>query len=123
MATRTECTIRGWVQSRCTGCRLRLGSRRRENLLRKIGKIEGARASHRLDRTAVRYQGAEIYRRFKWDPALVSARTRALCQRLVRLEDHLSQVVREIGGRPHRPSGARHAMACHPPAIHAAAMR
>lgn len=105
MGTGTSRGIVWWVRARCTGYRLLAGARRREQMLRRLGKTERLRWRHRLDATALQRQGAEIYRRFKWDPALVAPEAHALCRRLAHLEAHLSQVARGIEApRPRRPA-------------------
>lgn len=104
-----------WLERRCTGRRLRAGSRQRDRLLRRVGRASGIAAGHRLPSGTWKAHGAAAYRCFKWDPDQVPAETRALCRQLLALEARLSGLARQLGaGAGTPPSGHRPASACAP---------
>ncbi len=110
MARGTGYRMLRWLETRCAARHLRVGSRRRQQLLRKVGCLSVAAAGHRLHSGAWRAHGEAAYRRFKWDPAQVPADARTLCAQLVALEARLSALARQLG------AGADRTPTRHPPA-------
>ena len=119
MAGRTVNRFLRWLETRCAGRHLRAGSRRREQLLRRVGCLSGAGAGHRLPSGAWRAHGEAAYRRFKWDPAQVPADARALCARLVTLEARLSALARQLGAGADRTPTRHRTASAYAPALRA----
>jgi len=114
MRTRGMARVLRWIEVRCAGRRLRSGSRRREHLLRRLGRLGEAGARHRMDAAGLRRQGEAVCRRFKWDQAAVPAEARALCRQVAQLEDRLSHLARAIGSAAPRAARGRPAGAPRP---------
>lgn len=108
MAGRTANRILQWLETRCAARQLRAGSRRREQLLRRVGRASLVACGHRLPSGGWKAHGEAAYRRFKWEQAEVPAAVQVLCRQLVLLEASLSRLARQLGSRPRAASASPH---------------